>query len=151
MKLSLKELLVAVAVVSLAFGFALHVRSTKRQLNEFESNMRHASAERDFEFRMSLVEENFRRAGYLFLEDLSNDQIGPRGGTFERKYGWSTEGKPAVSGSEFCDELRPLIYGFTSSQHISWTVETNPTLRQIQTAPDQTSGTIVFVVNYQLH
>lgn len=151
MRVSLKEMLAAVAIMALAFGFALHVRTTTQKLHNFELNSRHLNAERDFQFRMVLVEENFRRAGYIFLSDIPADQVGVAFGTFERKYSWATDGKPAISGMEFCELLRPLRYGFMSSQRIHWGVETEPTLRQIQAAADQSSGTIVIQVSYRLH
>ena len=151
MKLSLKEMLIAVAIIALALGFALHVRTTKQQLSEFESHSRHASAKRDFELRMLLVEQNFRRAGYTFLPNLENDRFGESDGTFERKYDWATNDKPAVTGLDFCELLRPLTEGFTNSQKILWNVESEPNLRQIQVSPDQTSGTISFRIAYSLH
>ncbi len=148
MKLSLKEMFVAVAILGLGFGFALHVRNTKQQLDKFQSNSHHASANRDFEYRMLLVEENFRRAGYILLGSLNDHRTGNGDGTLERKYDWETNGKPPISGMEFSELLRP-IFSFTTTPHIRWDMTLEPTLQQIQSSPDATSGAIVIRVDYR--
>ena len=117
-------------------------------MSQFHSELRTATAERDFEFRLLLVEENFRNAGYVILGQSPNDRIDFLGGSFERKYDWSTDGKP-VLGLEFSELLNPLTEGLTNSQRIHWNLESEPSLEQIQSSPGQTSGTIVLRAEYR--
>lgn len=149
MKLSLKELLLVVAIVGLGLAFVLHLRSTRGQLNKFESAYFHEVARTNFETRLFLVEENFRRLNYTLLPDVNDFSTNDFDGCFESSYAWSTGDQPPVSGQELAELMRPLINGFTNTQRMQWDVQTEPSLEAIQTNPRQESGAILFRVNYR--